>query len=125
MDQEQLILRAMVAETRHQKPLTPSEKYALGRTLEELLATPAGRPSRQSVATYHVSGRGKTRDKVAAALGMSGRQWDKLKAVQESGCEDLKRELDQHGKVDRVFRELTRRRRAEAVALQNQGKEFE
>jgi DNA modification methylase len=75
------------------------------------------------VANCHRSEKGKTRDKVAAVLGISGRQWDKLKDIEESGYADLKEELERHGKVDRVYRKLQRRGAVEAIASENLGKE--
>lgn len=48
-----------------------------------------------------------------------------LRAVYESPYDDLKQELARHGKVDRVLRELERRRRVEEVERQNRGKDFE
>jgi SAM-dependent methyltransferase len=124
VDQE-FILRAVADEVRHQKELTLAEKYQLGKQLEAVLATPAGRPSRRAVASCHPFGKGKTRDKVASVLRLSARQWDKLKAVYESPHGDLKQELEKHGKVDRAFRDLERRRRVEEVQRQNQGKDFQ
>jgi DNA modification methylase len=76
------------------------------------------------VENFHLFGKGKTRDKVASALGISGKTWDKLSAIQQSEYDDLKADLEQHGKVDRVFKRLQRRQRAQQAALETQGTAF-
>lgn len=119
-EMEVLILQAMAAEGRFRKELSPAEKYALGKKLESLLATPVGRPPGEMVESFHHFEQGKTRDKIASALGISGKQWDKLKAVEEAEYDDLKTELERHGKVDRVFKKLQRRRRAEQACEETQ-----
>jgi N6-adenosine-specific RNA methylase IME4 len=58
---------------------------------------------------------GKTRDKVAAAVGMSGRTYDKAKAVVVASEEqpelfgDLPQQMDTTGKVDPAYQELRAR----------------
>jgi len=118
------ILRAAAEEANCRKSLTPAEMFALGTQMETVLATPPGRRSQETVENCHHLP-GKTRDKVASVLGISARQWEKLKAVSESGHADLKEELERHGIVDRVHRKLQRRRTVEAITLQNSGKEFQ
>ena len=80
------------------------------------MATPRGRPKKG--ASYPNFGKGKTREKVAAVLDVSGRQLDKISDIHESPFDDLKDELERHGKVDRVHKKLVRRRRANEVAEQ-------
>jgi ParB-like chromosome segregation protein Spo0J len=58
--------------------------------------------------------KGQTRDKVGAAVGLSGRTYEKAKAVVAAAQEDpalapLVQEMDQSGKVDRAYRELKKR----------------
>jgi hypothetical protein len=118
---EALILAGMAAEVRHHKDYSPAEKYDLGKKLEAMLSTPVGRPPAEKVETYHLFGKGKTRDKVASALGISGKTWEKLSAIQESEYDDLKADLEKNGKVDRVFKGLQRRQRAQQAAREAEG----
>src|SRR5262249_45496462 len=58
---------------------------------------------------------GDTRDKVAASLGMSGRSYDKAKAVVEAARDypelsGLVEEMDQTGNIDPVYRKMKRER---------------
>ena len=89
-----------------------SDQVALGRALEDSLKTPPGRPSK-TVETFHGLPQGKTRDKVAAALGMSGRTYEKARAVvqaaeQDESFEDLVAKMDQAGKVTPGLRQPTK-----------------
>ncbi len=64
--------------------------------------------------------RGRARDALAAAVGLSGRTLDKAKAVVEAAeadpeLGDLVSQMDASGKVDAAYRELTRRRNRQAV----------
>ncbi len=55
---------------------------------------------------------GKTRDKVAAAIGMSGRTYEKAKVVVEAAESEpekflpVKEEMDRTGKVDPAYRQI-------------------
>ena len=121
------ITRALQAEGEEnacRKPFTPSEAAALGRKLEELEKAKA--KERQAKAGpvegpgVKVSGSGKlpeavkgdTRDKVAAGVGMSGKTYEKVKAVVEAAkrdpekCGHLVEKMDKSSKVDGAFREL-------------------
>jgi len=73
----------------------PSEMVAIRRALEPQVATPVGRPTTETVESFHniqsrmwsdneTRKRGKTRDKVAEFTGVSGRTLDKATAVVEA-----------------------------------------
>ena len=109
-------LLIQIEENRHRKDLTPAEIFEIGQRLEPLLGTPIGRPKKgESCPNF---GKGKTTEKVAAAIGISGKQYEKIREVHRSPYADLKEELERHGKVDRVRKKLLRRQRAEEVAKQ-------
>jgi hypothetical protein len=65
------------------------------------------------------STKGKTGDKVAPVVGMSGKTYEKAKAVVEAAEEsrdlfgDLVARMDESGKVDPAFRELQKRKHPE------------
>lgn len=64
----------------------------------------------------HLCSKGKTRDKVAAAVGMSGRTYEKAKAVVQSADKpdaapaviEAKAEMDRTGKVDPAYQTVKR-----------------
>jgi N6-adenosine-specific RNA methylase IME4 len=112
-------LRAEIDENMIRLDLTPSEAVAAYRALAPRLATPVGRPA--------IGGnlppitRGKTRDKVAACVGMSGRTLDKAIAVVEAAEADpangdLVDRMDRQRKVDFAFSELKIRENRALVA---------
>jgi ParB family chromosome partitioning protein len=118
-------LRAERDENTCRKEFTPSEAVAIGKALEELerpkarerKAQAAGRP-RGSKKAEAVSGGnlpqqtdGKTRDKVAEAVGMSGRTYEKAKAVvdaaaTEPGLQPVLEEMDRTGKVEPAYKKV-------------------
>lgn len=107
--------------------LSHSEKAELGRRIEELEKPAAKLRQREHGGTAPGKGRntggnlpqvtdaGKTRDKVAKTLGVSGRTYEKAKQVVEAaeqdpeGCGDLPAAMDA-GSVDAAHKELKRRR---------------
>jgi ParB family chromosome partitioning protein len=121
------------------KEFTPSEKVAIGRALEALERPKAAKRKaagwaqhRNSRKTPVTSGagnlpapelapedKGDTRDKVAAFVGMSGRTYEKAKAVVKAAEDDparhghLVEEMDQTGTVDPAFRQLTKQQGAD------------
>ena len=107
-------LLIQIEENRQRKDLTPAEIYQAGQKLERLMATPKGRPKKGE--NCPIFGKGKTREKVAAALGVSGKQYEKIREIHKSPHADLKEELERHGKVDRVHKKILRRNRAKEVA---------
>lgn len=117
MTEIELLLR-QVDENRCRKALTPREIHAYGKQLERLLG--AHPEKTEQVESFHLPGKGKTRDRVGSALGISGKQYDKLKAIYDSHREDLHNELDQHGRVDRAYRKLQLRKQAKSVERKKQ-----
>jgi ParB family chromosome partitioning protein len=122
-------LRAEGDENTCRKDYTPSEAVALGSALEELERTGAkrrqqegGRSGGKASGNLPEASKGDTRDKVAAAVGMSGRTYEKAKAVAEAaGAEPdkygrLLEAMDRTGRVDGVYRRLQTARQAEAIA---------
>ncbi len=126
-----LALRAEHDENVCRKPFTPTEAADLGRRLEAMLK-PAAKERQQTGG--RTAGRGrpkgagkkgggklpqpkptKTRDVIAQAVGMSGRTYEKAKAVVEAANQeperfgDLKEQMNATGKVDPAYRELKRR----------------
>ena len=132
-------LQAERDENEHRKALTPSEAVALGKKLEELERPKAAERKREGQSrggktTKQVAGKlpptketknkkgagklpapknkGETRDKVAQAVGMSGRTYDKSKQVVEAAEEDpetygpVADEMDATGKVDPAYRKI-------------------
>lgn len=100
------------------KDFAITEAVSLGLALEKLEKPKAkkrrketqGRPLKTGGNLPPVDSKGKTRDKVAPAVGMSPRTYEKAKAVVESGDAELIAEMDK-GKVDGVFRKLLGKRR--------------
>jgi ParB family chromosome partitioning protein len=114
-------LRAEFAENTCRKDFVPSEAVAIGQALAELERPKAkerqGRPGQpRSGKLPDRAEAGQTRDRVAAALGMSGRTYDKARRVVEAAQRDPERfgyvqeEMDRTGKVDRAFRAVIRAR---------------
>lgn len=134
-----LALRAERDENTCRKDFTPSEAVAIGKALEELerpraaqrqaragpkkgrgkkLATASGNlpaPLAPMVADATAGDQpppdtGRTRDKVADAVGMSPRTYEKAKVVVEAAEQEpekfapVKEEMDQTGKVDPAYR---------------------
>jgi ParB family chromosome partitioning protein len=102
------------------KELTPREAVDLGRQLEELERPNA--KERQGRRGQERSGKspeqeeaGQSRDHVAAAVGMSGRTYEKGKAVVEAAEEDpeafgdLPKSMDESGSVDAAYKEMRKR----------------
>lgn len=118
------IMRGEHAENVYRKDFTPTEAVAIGRALEvrergkakERQATGWGDHSGSGKLPEPEWKRGDTRDKVGAAVGMSGRTYEKAKEVvdaAESKPEtfgDLPELMDTKG-VDRAFKEVRQRQR--------------
>jgi ParB/RepB/Spo0J family partition protein len=120
------LLRAEYDENTCRKDFTPSEAVAIGKALEEL-ERPKAQERQEASRTKkgekvgdaqgggnlppRSGDRGKTRERVAAAVGMSGKTYDKAKKVVEAAEKDserlgpVKEEMDRTGNVDRAFRE--------------------
>jgi ParB family chromosome partitioning protein len=111
------------------KEFTPSEMVTIGRRLEELERADAKERQEASQAKPGQkvgaqgggklpppsTAKGKTRDRVAAAVGTSPKTYEKAKAVVHAAeaeperFGDLVKEMDANGKVDGVHKELKRR----------------
>jgi len=125
-------LRAERDENTCRKGFTPSEAVALGERLEALEKPKAKqRERRGKSADGKAGGRGKkkpggklpqgsegrTREKVGAAVGMSGKTYEKAKEVVQAARSDPKtfgkiaKDMDADGKVDRAYRKVRQKRR--------------
>ena len=124
------LLRAQRDENTCRKDFAPSEAVAVGAAVEAIESRAAKERQREHGETAPGRRRdtggklpqlkGKTRDKVAAAVGMKARTYEKAKAVVEAAKQDPKRfgplvkEMDKTGKVDRAYSKV--RRAATAAA---------
>lgn len=124
LDDALTALQAERDENTCREPLCITDQVALGKRIEDL-EKPAARGRQKELGRTHGTPSGKlpegstgqTRDKVAAALGMSGKTYEKAKQVIEAaeqdpdGMGDLKAELEVPGaKVDPVHKEMKRRK---------------
>jgi len=115
------LLRAESDENTVRQDFTPSEAVAIADALRPAVSVRApGRPPKNCGKLPQFPER-KTRDVVAAAVGMSGRTLDKAGAVVEAAeadpeLGDLVEVMDRTGKVDAAFRALRRRQNRAAVA---------
>lgn len=118
------IARGEFAENVQRKDFTPSEAAAIARALEpgereaarerQAAAGPAeGRGAKRTGGgNFPQPVKGKTRDKVAAYVGMSGRTLEKARKVVEAAEESPERfgplaeEMDRTGKVEPAYRAL-------------------
>jgi ParB-like chromosome segregation protein Spo0J len=115
------ILIGESAENICRKKLSPSEIVAIGRALQELerenarqrqieLGKSHGTPSGK----FPEGSKGQSRDKVAAALGLSGKSYQKAVQIVEAAEEEPERfghlveEMDRVGKIDNAYRKLRR-----------------
>jgi hypothetical protein len=118
LDDAAALLRAECYENTCRLDLLPSEKAALGKALEAL-ERPKAKERQQAGGRAGGKGSGKlpeaetgdVRDRVAEALGWSGRTFDKAKAVIDAAAADnryspLVTEMDRTRSVSRAFRLL-------------------
>lgn len=128
VDLEQ-IARGEFAENAYRKGFLPSEIYEIWRALEPIERAAA--EERQRATRFGSGGgnfppptKGKTRDKVAACAGVSGRNLDKIADVMRAAEADaarygpLVKQMDQCGHVDGAYRQL-QAMRAAAKAHEN------
>lgn len=106
------LLRAEADENRVRADFAPSEAVAIAKALAPVVATPHG-GNRASAQVSHLLP-GRTSDKVASAVGLSGRTLEKAMAVVDAAdadpeLGDLVAQMDDTGKVDGAYRELVRR----------------
>jgi hypothetical protein len=118
------------------KDFTPSEAVAVGQRLAELerlaakqrqaCAGPAHGPGKKASASgkFPEALQGQVRDKVGQAVGMSGRTFERAKAVVEAAAHNpekygrLMEKMDRTGKVNGVCNQLQRQQRAAAIAAE-------
>jgi ParB-like chromosome segregation protein Spo0J len=116
LDDALLLLQAERDENTCRKDFTPSEAVAIGKALEESERQAArerrARPGSPRSGKLPEQGtKGDTREKVAAAVGMSGKTYEKAKAVVEAaeadpGLAPVVEEMDRTGKVDPAYKKL-------------------
>jgi ParB family chromosome partitioning protein len=133
-----LLLRAERDENTCRKDFTPSEAVAIGKALEELEreqargrqahAGPAEGKGRKASGSGKLPEpvRGQTRDKVAEAVGMSGRTYEKVKAVVEAAAADpalapVVEQMDRTGKVDPAYKKVAGARNGAKAASDSAG----
>ena len=115
------IVRGEFAENMIRKAFTPSEEVAIWRTLEPEVKTPVGRPPKEKVESFHNKEKGKTRDKVAAFFGKSGRTLEKQVAIVEAAEAEpekygkLRDDMDRTGRVNGLHKRLVVARKAEVI----------
>ena len=111
-------LQAESDENKCRKEFAPTEAVAIGAAIEEREREKA---KVRMIAGVRPSGNlpegnGQSRDKAAAAVGMSGRTYEKAKAVVMAAQANpdtfghLAEQMDRTGKVDRAFKELGRQK---------------
>jgi N6-adenosine-specific RNA methylase IME4 len=127
-------LMAELAENTCRKDFTPSEAVAVGETLERL-ERPKAAARQQATQAKPGEGKvgggklpppegGKTRDRVARAVGMSGQTFVRAKAVVEAARDDpekygpIKEQMEKTGKVNGAYRRLAVLKQAEAIAAE-------
>ena len=113
------LVRGEYAENAIRKDFTPSEAVAIAKALKPYEKKAAA--ERQAATRLSGEGKfpspgisrkkGKTLDKVAAAVGLSGKTLKKAEEVVESGRTELVEEMDRTGKIDPVHRKLRKKDR--------------
>jgi N6-adenosine-specific RNA methylase IME4 len=107
------------AENTFRKDFTPSELVAIAAEVEDVERERAKDRQREAgrvKASGKLTGTGDTRDKVAARLGISGRTYEKARAVVEAAHAEPRRfaglvdQMDRTGKVTGAFRQLLKAR---------------
>lgn len=97
------------------KSFTPGEAVAIGERMEALERPQAEARRRATQNNQSAKARGgnlpqqvsgKTRDLVAAIVGMSGRTYEKAKAVVASGDREIIDEMNETGKVDPAYKKV-------------------
>jgi N6-adenosine-specific RNA methylase IME4 len=117
------IVRGEFAENAYRKNFLPSEIDAIRRALEPI--EKAAAKKRQGmrndlVESFHNVANGKTRDKVGAFAGVSGRTVEKIRVVVEAAEADPKflpfvERMDATGRVNGVYRQLKIAQQAESI----------
>jgi ParB/RepB/Spo0J family partition protein len=112
VDDDVDIARCELAENTYRKDLTPSELVDIARDVEQRERELARQ--RMTLGKISTGSTGKTRDKIAAPLGKSGKTLEKARAVVEAAEREPERfghlvvEMDRTGKVSAAHRALRR-----------------
>lgn len=124
LDEAASLLQAEQDENTCRLDFTPSEAVAIGKLLEDFerpkakeRLSEAGRMGGKNKGSVNFTdpSRGNTRDKVAAAVGMSGVTYEKAKAVVEAAEKDpetfgpVVEEMDRTGRVSPAFKKIHKR----------------
>lgn len=129
LDDATAALRAERDENTCRLDMTPSEMVALGRRLEELEKPKAKERMSEGAKVGKVSTPSKARDAVGKALGVSGRTYEKAKAVIDAAedetlpaavravATEARAEMDRTGKVDGAAKKVERAR-AGVIAIE-------
>jgi hypothetical protein len=122
------IARGELAENVHRKDFTPSEMVAIAATVEdrerELARHRMGEGGKVGKLSTP-SDAGKTRDKVAAPLGISGKTLQRAQAVVAAAKADpesfgkLQEDMDRTGRVNGVYRRLKIAKQAEQIRAES------
>lgn len=114
------IVRGELAENTYRKDFTPSELVAIAATVlkrERELAKERMTLGKRSLG----SERGKTWDKIAAPLGISGKTLERAGAVVEAARQEpdkfsaLQEQMDRTGRINGIFRKLKIARQLESI----------
>jgi N6-adenosine-specific RNA methylase IME4 len=108
------VVRGEFAENAHRKDFTPSEFVDIGREVElvERQRAKERRGGDHQGNSGNFPELGQSRDKIAARLGISGRTYEKARAVVEAADQNpekfaaVKAQMDATGKVDRAFKQI-------------------
>jgi N6-adenosine-specific RNA methylase IME4 len=114
------VVRGEFAENAHRKDFTPSELVAIGAEVERVERNRAKvRMTLGKVSTG--SEAGKARDKIAAGLGISGRTYERAKAVVDAAEAEpekfgkLQADMDRTGRVHGPYKRLRNMQQAETI----------
>lgn len=123
LDEALVSLRAEMDENTCRLDMRPTELVELGRRLEEL-ERPAAKDRRDGglkqntdddrSGNFPERSEGRVRDKVGEAVGVSGKTYEKARAVVEAAeadpeaFEEVVREMDRTGKIDPAYRRVKR-----------------
>jgi hypothetical protein len=113
------VVRGEFAANVCRKPFTPSELVAITKAVEERERELAR--ERMTLGKVSTGSAGKTRDKVAAPFGISGRTLEKMQDVVAAGEAEpekyghLVENMDRSGRVNGVYRRLKNMQAAEAI----------
>jgi ParB family chromosome partitioning protein len=125
IDLEKLV-RAERDENVVREPFMPSEMVAIGEAIEEMERAAAKARMSEGARVGKISTpSGRTRDKVAAAVGVSGRQYEKMKELVHASNENpekyakLVEDMDRSGRVENAFRRFKAAKQGEAIRAES------